>query len=263
MAEVARLEGVSVVRDGRPILEVESLVFDGAERWAVLGPNGSGKSTLLALLAGRLWPTTGAVHLLGEQVGRVDLRALRARLGIHAASLAKQLRPTLSVADAVVTGLDGALETWWSNYRPEDQRAAQRLLDELGVGHLAGSQVGLVSEGERARILLARVLIAEPDLLLLDEPAAGLDLGAREDLLERLGRRFLDPGQPGAVLVTHHLEELPSGLTHALLLREGRVAAAGPIDEVLVSERVSQAFGLPIEVLALGRGRFAARAQQR
>ena len=263
MPEIASLEGVRIIRDGRSILEIDELVIEEGQRWAVLGPNGSGKSTLLAILAGRLWPTQGIVHLLGEQVGRVDLRTLRARLGLHSATLSKQLRASLRVQDAVLTGTDGALETWWSEYADVDRRRAYELLVELGVGRLADAQIGLVSEGERARILLARVLIARPDLLLLDEPAAGLDLGAREDLLARLGTLFADPALPGAVLVTHHLEELPPGLTHAALLRDGRLLLAGSIAEVVATEPVSAAFDHPVEVTSLGGGRFAASATQR
>ena len=190
----------------------------------------------------------------------MDLRTLRGRLGLHSATLAKQLRPSLRVLDAVVTGTDGALETWWADYADEDLARADALLAELGVGALSDAQIGLVSEGERARILLARVLIAAPDLLLLDEPAAGLDLGAREDLLARLGGLFDQATLPGAVLVTHHLEELPPGLTHTALLRDGRIVAAGPIDEVVATEPVSAAFGIHVEVAGLGGGRFAARA---
>lgn len=260
MSDVARLEAVRIVRDGRTILSIDDFVFEAGQRWAVLGPNGSGKSTLLAILAGRCWPTQGSVWLLGEQVGRVDLRALRGRLGLHSATLAKQLRPSLRVHEAVVTGTDGALETWWADYAEHDVCRADELLEVLGVLGVRDSQIGLVSEGERARILLARVLIAQPDLLLLDEPAAGLDLTAREDLLVRLRTLFDDQSLPGAVLVTHHLEELPGGLTHAALLRNGRIVAAGPIDEVVATEPVSDAFGLHVEVTRLGVGRFAARA---
>jgi iron complex transport system ATP-binding protein len=258
----ASVDELEVRREGRSILAIEHLEIQAQERWALLGPNGSGKSTLLSVLAGRLWPTRGRVTLLGERVGAVDLRVLRARLGLMSASLAKQLRPGLLVREAVVTGVDGALETWWSEYDATAWERADQLLEQLGVRAIADAPVGVISEGERARVLLARVLIAEPELLCLDEPSSGLDLGAREDLLARLGDLF-DAGRPQpVVLVTHHLEELPVGLSHALLLREGRPVAQGPIDEVLTSELVSAAFDIDVDVTRHEDGRRSARARR-
>jgi len=260
-AVMAEVEGLRIVRDARTILSIDHLEIRAYERWALLGPNGSGKSTLLAVLSGRLWPTSGRITLLGERVGTVDLRVLRARLGLMSATLTRQLRAGLSVHDAVVTGVDGALEAWWRTYAPDEHHRADALLVQLGVGGLAAKPLGVISEGERARVLLARVLIADPALLCLDEPASGLDLGAREELLVRLGELFNAEHPAPALLVTHHLEELPSGLTHALLLRGGAPVASGPIEQVLRNEEVSTTFGISVEVARHSDGRFSGRAR--
>ena len=256
-AEVVRIEGLRVVHSGVVTLDVPDLVIREGERWALLGPNGSGKTTLLSVIAGRHWPTAGTVSLLGETLGRVDLRELRIRLGFHSAAVTHALRPRVSVHDIVVTGVDGALEPWWRTYEPGDHRRADELLELLGIASIAQRQVGVISEGERARVLLARVLIGAPELLCLDEPAAGLDLGAREDLLASLAGLMTNPSPAPVVLVTHHLEELPIGLTHALVLRGGSPFASGPIDEVITSTVISSAFGVDVEVLRHGDGRFA------
>ena len=259
-AEVVRIEGIRVVHNAITTLSIDELVVREGERWALLGPNGSGKTTLLSVIAGRQWPTSGTVTILGASLGRVDLRDLRIRLGFHSAAVTRALRPRVSVHDIVVTGVDGALEPWWRTYDPEDHRRADELLDLLGIGAISQRQVGVISEGERARVLLARVLIGAPELLCLDEPAAGLDLGAREDLLERLSRLMANPDPAPIVLVSHHLEELPVGLTHALVLVAGRTWAMGEIDEVVTSDVISSAFGVDVEVLRHGDGRFAVRA---
>ncbi len=263
MTIVAEVTDLRVVRDGRTILEVPRLAIEETQRWALLGPNGSGKTTLLNVLAGRLWPTSGDVWLLGEQLGHVDLRTLRGRLGLLSASVSKALRPSLSVHDCVVTGVDGALEPWWSTYSDEQHERADELLEEIGIGALAEKPLGVISEGERAQVLLARTLVAAPELLCLDEPAAGLDLGARERLLSRLSVLLRSPDRAPVLLVTHHLEELPDGLTHAAVLRRGSLLAAGPIHSVVTSTTISEAFEIPIEVSVHGDGRFSARGQSR
>ena len=263
MPAIASVADLTIVRDGRTILDVGHFEIGAHQRWALLGPNGSGKSTLLSVLAGRLWPTSGTVTLLGERVGAVDLRTLRPRLGLLSATLTRELRAGLLVRECVVTGIDGALETWWRDYPTEDYARAHVLLDSLGVGHLADKAIGVISEGERARVLLARVLIANPSLLCLDEPAAGLDLGAREELLARLSDLFASERAEPAILVTHHLEELPGSLTHAVLLRAGRIVALGEIADVLTSDAVSAAFGVAVDVTAHANGRFSARARSR
>jgi iron complex transport system ATP-binding protein len=260
MTTSATVEELRIVRDDRVILSVDELAIRPGERWALLGPNGSGKSTLLSVLSGRLWPTAGRVTLLGKQVGHVDLRVLRARLGLLSATLTRQLRPSLAVHEVVVTGIDGALEPWWRSYGDLERARALELLELLGVGSLADKALGVISEGERAKVLLARVLIAEPELLLLDEPAAGLDLGSREELLRTLAALFGPANAAPVVLVTHHLEELPAGISHALLLRAGRPVAMGPAAEVLTGEHVSAAFGIDVAVEHHVDGRFSARA---
>jgi len=251
---------VRIEREGRCILDVPAFEIKTGERWALLGPNGSGKSTLLSIISGRLWPTRGKVTLFGEQLGRVDLRTLRPRIGLMSATLTRELRAGLTAREAVVTGLDAALETWWRPYSDEEWARADAVMAELGISHLAQQALGVASEGERARILLARVLIASPELLCLDEPAAGLDLGAREELLGRLTAQFRTDTSTPAILVTHHLEELPVGLTHALLLRRGEVVALGELETVLTSEQVSAAFGIEVDVRHHHDGRISARA---
>lgn len=259
MTSLALLNDVTVVRDERTLLSVDSFEVTTGSRWVVLGPNGSGKTTLLSILSGRLWPTSGTVTLLGQQLGRVDLRELRKRLGFMSTALSKELRSSLLVHDVVVTGADGALEPWWGEYPLSDHDQADRLLSEVGAGLLIEKAFGVVSDGERARVLLARALMSIPNLLCLDEPAAGLDLGAREQLLERLTRVFAAPEPQGVVLVTHHLEEIPPGITHAALMREGQIISQGPIKNVLTSEAISATFEISIEMTGHPGGRFSAR----
>src|SRR5699024_8296249 len=217
------LRDVEFRRDGRYILDEIDWAVSAGERWVVLGPNGSGKSTLLAIAGLRLHPSSGHVRVVGEELGRCDVRRVRARIGLSSAALADQLRPGLNVEDLVMTGLRGDLETWWHDYTDADRALAHTTLDRIGAQHLAARTFGTLSSGERKRVQMARVLITEPELLLLDEPAAGLDLGAREDLVERLADLARDAAIAPIVLVTHHVEEIPRGFTHALLLREGRI----------------------------------------
>jgi iron complex transport system ATP-binding protein len=258
---VIRLEGVSVVRDGKAILDRISWQVSPGERWALLGPNGSGKTTLLAVVGSSLWPTSGVVELLGERLGRVDMRDLRRRIAVVSASVARQLRPGISALDVVLTGRTAALETWWHEYTEEDRMQAASLLDDAGFGGRAFAEraFGLLSEGERQQVLLARALMSRPELLLLDEPAAGLDLGARERLLARLSSLADDPAVPPLVFVTHHVEEIPPGITHAALLREGAMVASGPTGDVLTGRAVTAAFGVEVAVEHHG-GRYTARA---
>ena len=215
----------------------------------VLGPNGSGKTTLLRIASLWLHPTSGTVHVLGHELGRTDVRPLRARVGVASAALADQLRPELTVADVVVTGRTGALEPWWHQYDDDDRARATEALERLGAAHLAQRRFGTLSSGERQRVQLARTIAADPDLLLLDEPSAGLDLGAREDLVGRLGRLAADPAGAPTILVTHHVEEIPPAFTHALLLRAGRVVASGPIDDVLTADNLSTAFDIRVRLV--------------
>jgi iron complex transport system ATP-binding protein len=254
-----RLRGVAVVRDGRPILDGVDWEVWPHERWAVLGPNGSGKTTLLHVAGVRLLPTRGTVEVLGARYGRTDARALRTRVALVSQAMLRSLRPTLSAHDVVLTGRHAALEPWWHHYEPVEHARADALLADAGLGHLAAQEFGVLSEGERQQVLLARVLMGEPEVLLLDEPAAGLDLGARERLVTRIAALADAPGAAPLVLVTHHVEEIPPGMTHVALVRGGRIVRAGPARTVLNSAAVSACFGVSVTV-ERSRDRWTARA---
>jgi iron complex transport system ATP-binding protein len=254
------LGDVSFVRNGNVILRDVDWSVAARDRWVVIGPNGSGKTTLLAIAGARLHPSSGTVEVLGERLGASDWRAVRARVGFVSGSLVRSLRPTLPAGEVVVTGKNGALEPWWHRYSDDDRKRARELLDAAGVAYLDTRAFGVISEGERQQVLLARVLMGDPGLLLLDEPFAGLDLGARERLLTRLGTIAGDPTTPPLVLVTHHVEEIPPGTTHALVLGPGRVVAAGPVDDALTGENLGEAFGLAVDLTRDG-DRWSARAR--
>jgi iron complex transport system ATP-binding protein len=247
-APALRLRGVGVTRDGRDLLDGVDLAVAPGERWVVLGANGSGKTTLLRVASLALAPTRGTVDVLGARLGAADVRPLRARIGLASAAVADAVRPTLTAEELVVSARSGALEPWWHPARADDREVARGWLDRLDVGHLAGRTFGTLSSGERQRVLVARSLVSDPGLLLLDEPTAGLDLGARERLVTGLGRLAADPATPPMVFVTHHVEEIPAGATSLLLLREGRVLAAGPLGATLTADALSDAFGLRLQV---------------
>ena len=256
---VLQMTGVAVVRGGSTLLaDVDWTVRDG-ERWAVLGPNGAGKTTLMQVAAAALFPTRGTVHLLGERFGATDLGELRTRVGLSSAPLAERVPGREKALDVVVTAAYGVVGRWRERYDDADVARAQALLTRVGLAAFAERRFGTLSEGERKRVLLARALMTDPELMLLDEPAAGLDLGAREALLRLLTRLAHDETGPPSVLVTHHVEEVPIGTTHALLLARGRSLASGPVREVLTGPLLSRAFGLPLEVEQRA-GRFTARA---
>jgi iron complex transport system ATP-binding protein len=245
---VIELGDVGVRREGTTVLGgVDWSVYEG-ERWVILGPNGSGKTTLLTLASARLWPSSGTVEILGQRLGRVDVRTLRPRISLVSGSVTRQLRADLPARHVVVSGRYGALETWWNTYSDEDWAEADRLLDEAGFGDIGHRPFGVISEGERQHVLLARALMSRPELLLLDEPAAGLDLGARERLVSRLGVLAADPASPPTVLVTHHCEEIPRGFTHAGLVRQGKLVATGPLQDVVTSSLVSSCFDVEVTV---------------
>jgi iron complex transport system ATP-binding protein len=254
---VLRMDGVGVRRSGSMLLRAVNWAVELDERWVVLGPNGAGKTTLLRLASAELHPTVGVVHVLGERLGRVNVFELRTRVGISSAGLGMRVPDDEVVRDVVVSAGYGVLGRWREQYENTDTDRADDLLDALGVRALAGRRFGTLSEGERKRVMIARSLMTDPELLLLDEPAAGLDLGGREDLLDRLSTLAADPNAPTSVLVTHHVEEIPRGYSHALLLREGGVVAAGLIDDVLSDENLSATFGLPLGVRRR-RGRYSA-----
>ncbi len=258
------LRDVTVRRGVAALLDrVDWTVRDG-ERWAVLGSNGAGKTTLLQVAATLLAPTSGWVEVLGEQLGPAaaggaDVYELRPRIGFASPAIGERLPAGEIVRDAVVTAGYAVLGRGSEHYDPADDLRALRLLEQLGCGRVAERAYGTLSEGERKRVQIARALMTDPELLLLDEPAAGLDLGAREALLRRLTRVAASPDGPVLVMVSHHVEEIPPGITHVLLLRAGAVTAAGPITEVLTGEHLSRCYGLPLAVDALPGGRYAAR----
>ena len=254
---VLRMDGVGVRRSGSMLLREVNWAVELDERWVVLGPNGAGKTTLLRLASAELHPTVGVVHVLGERLGRVNVFELRTRVGISSAGLGLRVPDDEVVRDVVVSAGYGVLGRWREPYDEVDTGRADHLLETLGVRALAERTFGTLSEGERKRVMIARALMTDPELLLLDEPAAGLDLGGREDLLARLSELALDPNAPTTVLVTHHVEEIPRGYTHALLLREGAVVAAGLIDDVLSDDNLTATFGLPLGVRRR-RGRYTA-----
>ena len=254
---VLDLRGVSVIRAGRAIVDAVDWRVVAGERWVLIGPNGAGKSTVLSVASTRLWPSRGSVAVLGEELGRVDARVLRRRIGDAGAALAERLHPELTAADVVVSAATGALAPWWDTYDGADRDRAASLLDLMGVASLAERTFGTLSTGERQRVLLARTLMPDPDLLLLDEPAAGLDLGAREDLVARLEGLAALPRPTAIVLVTHHLEEVPRGFDRALLLSGGRVVASGPTADVIADAPLSAAYGIGLRVTRTN-GRYTA-----
>jgi len=256
--EVLRLVDVSFVRDGRTILAPLTWRVLPGQRWVVLGANGSGKTTLLKIASMYEHPSSGDVRVLGEQLGRTDVRVLRRRIGYMSPSLAVQLRPELRCLDIVLTAKYAALEPWWHRYDDVDETRALACLDRMGVAWLAERPLVTTSSGEQQRVLLARTLMNDPAVLLLDEPSARLDLGGREQLVLALAELTTDPDAPPLILVTHHLDEVPLGMTHVLMLRDGQVVVAGPIDRVLNSANLSECFGMPLTLERRDDGRFSA-----
>ena len=254
---VLALTGVSLVRDGRTILDRIDWRVAPGDRWIVLGPNGSGKTSLCRLAGLYLHPTNGDVDVLGERLGRTDVRELRTRLGMTSQALADMLRPGLQAIDLVMTGRNAALAPYWHRYDDADRERAAGLLARFGCARLATARYATLSAGERQRVLLARALMSDPPLLLLDEPAAGLDLAGREQLVAMLADVAADRATAAIVLVTHHVDEIPRGFTHVLMLAGGRVAARGPIADTLTAENLSRCFGLRL-ALARQDGRWMA-----
>jgi iron complex transport system ATP-binding protein len=259
--EVLKLRGVSVRRDTSLLLRNIDWTVHSDERWIVIGPNGAGKTTLLQVVSTLLFPTEGTVEVLGERLGEVDVFDLRPRIGLTSAALAERVPAGEKVIDLVLTASYAILGRWKEDYESADVTRAVELLDALGCAHLIRRRFGTLSEGERKRVQIARAMMPDPELLLLDEPAAGLDLGGREDLLRRLAYLALDPKAPMMVLVTHHVEEVPDGFTHAMLLRRGSVLAAGPIEQVFTARNLSRCFGVPLEI-ERRRSRWTAWAAQ-
>jgi iron complex transport system ATP-binding protein len=250
---------VQVVRGDNALLRGITWQLNAGERWVVLGANGAGKTTLLQVAAGSIRPTSGRVELLGEPLDDADLDDLLPRIGWASAALADRLPADERVLDVVLTASYATTRRGAERYDRIDEERARELLLQLGCRALVERRFGTLSEGERKRVQLARALMTDPELLLLDEPAAGLDLGGREALMRTLARLAADPGAPTMVLVSHHVEEVPAGFTHCLLLRDGAVVAAGPLAEVMTSAHLSACFGLPLRVYRHG-DRYTARA---
>ncbi|QIK71354.1 ABC transporter ATP-binding protein [Propioniciclava coleopterorum] len=261
MAPVVELADVSIVRGGATLLDQVNWVIDESDRWVIIGPNGAGKTTLLQIISAHMHPSSGMASILDEVLGAVDVFELRPRIGVTSAALAERIPRSESVGNVIVSAGYAVVGRWTEQYDATDFQRAGQLMHQLHIDRLGKRTFGTLSEGERKRVQIARALMTDPELLLLDEPAAGLDLAGRESLVETLGEIVADEYAPATVLVTHHLEEIPAGMTHALLLKGGRVVAAGPIDEVLTDDRLSETFDLPL-VVTQQDGRWSARARR-
>jgi iron complex transport system ATP-binding protein len=259
MPQVLSFSDVVVRRNARDIVDHLDWSVNDDERWVILGPNGAGKTTLLQLADTLMHPTAGVVTILGERLGRTDVFELRPRIGFASSAMAKRVPPEETVLDVVLTAAFSVLGRWNEDYEDIDERRALRVLAEWKLDHLADRRFGHLSDGEQKRVQIARAVMTDPELMLLDEPAASLDLGSREELLGLLAGYASAPDAPGIVMVTHHVEEIPSGFGHVLLLRSGAITAAGPIDEVLTAENLSETFGIPLQ-LDHRDGRYTARS---
>lgn len=259
MTPAIELRDVSLRRDGRDLLHRVDWTVGPDEHWVVLGANGSGKTSLVRIAALYEHPSTGIVEVLGERLGRTDVRDTRRRVSMVSAAMADLVRADLAAELVVMCAKHAALEPWWHQYEPEDAQRARDLLGDAGLSHTLGRPFGTLSSGERQRVLLARALMPRPELLLLDEPCAGLDLGGRETLVDRLSVLATRVPPLPMVLVTHHVEEIPPEFNHVLVLREGAVVALGPIDEVLDDQALSSAFGVAVVVDRHRDGRLSAR----
>lgn len=256
---VLEFHDVSVVRDGNAILDSITWSVGSDERWVILGPNGAGKTTLLQIAAAAVHPTKGTADVLQEALGKVDVFELRPMIGFASTAMARRIPRNESVLDAVLTAAYSVTGRWNEEYEEIDLRRANRVLKEWGLEGLAERRFGSLSDGEQKRVQIARSVMTDPELLLLDEPAASLDLGAREELVGLLGGYASSPSSPAIIMVTHHVEEIPPGFTHAMLLAHGKIVTAGPIADALTSESLTETFGIPIELTEHDQ-RYAARA---
>jgi len=259
MSSALEFTDVVVRRERRDIIDHVTWQVDDDQRWVILGPNGAGKTTLLQLADTLMHPTSGTVTVLGETLGRTDVFELRPRIGFASSAMAKRVPRDETVLNTVLTAAFSVLGRWNEGYEDIDERRALRVLADWRLDHLAERTFGTLSDGEQKRVQIARAVMTDPELLLLDEPTASLDLGSREELLALLSGYASSPTTPAMLMVTHHVEEIPVGFTHVLLMREGRIVAAGPITETLTADALSEAFGMPI-VLSSEDGRYAARA---
>jgi iron complex transport system ATP-binding protein len=259
MAAVVDLAGVSIVRNGSTLISDITWEVDEADRWVVIGPNGAGKTTLLQVISAQIHPSSGVAGVLGEVLGVVDVFELRPRIGLTSAALAERIPRGERVHDVVVSASYAVLGRWREQYDELDHERADELLGQLSIDGLADRTFGTLSEGERKRVQIARALMTDPELLLLDEPAAGLDLAGRETLVNTLGELAQDHYAPASVLVTHHVEEIPAGITHAMLLKDGKIVAAGPLRDTLTAENLTKTFDVDLS-LTEADGRWTARA---
>jgi iron complex transport system ATP-binding protein len=259
MASVLQLTDVSIVRDGTTILDKLSWTVDGTERWVILGPNGAGKTTLLQIAAALIHPSSGKAQLLDDKLGAVDVFELRPRIGFVSSAMSRRIPANETVFNVVMTAAYSVTGRWNEEYEEVDIARAHRVLDEWKLGDFTDRMFGGLSDGEQKRVLIARAVMTDPELLLLDEPAASLDLGSREELLQLLAGFATSPKAPAMIMVTHHVEEIPQGFTHALLLADGEIVAAGKLDDIVTAKKLSRTFGIPLE-LTVADGRYAARA---
>lgn len=254
---------VTLRRNGRLLVGPVTWSVELDERWVIIGPNGAGKTSLLRMAAAMEHPSSGTAYVLGERLGRVDMSELRSRVGLSSAALSQRVPDDETVRDLVVSAGYAVLGRWREQYDDMDYVQAVDMLESVGAEHLAERTFGTLSEGERKRVLIARSLMTDPELLLLDEPAAGLDLGGREELVARMSDLAADPDAPALVLVTHHVEEIPPGFSHCLILSEGHVVASGLLTDVLTAENLSTAFGQSIALDYIDGRYFARRTRSR
>jgi iron complex transport system ATP-binding protein len=259
MAAVVELAGVSIVRNGSTLINNIYWEIDESDRWVVIGPNGAGKTTLLQVISAQIHPSSGVAGLLGEVLGTVDVFELRPRIGLTSAALAERIPRGERVHDVVVSASYAVVGRWREEYDELDHERASELLAQLRIDRLANRTFGTLSEGERKRVQIARALMTDPELLLLDEPAAGLDLAGRESLVTTLGELAQDQYAPASVLVTHHVEEIPKGITHAMLLKAGEIVAAGPLRDTLTADNLTKTFEVELSLVEAD-GRWTARA---
>ena len=259
MSRVLEFSDVSIVRDGKAILDQVNWTVNGDERWVVLGPNGAGKTTLLQIAAALVHPSKGKARLLDQTMGAVDIFDLRPRIGFVSSAMTRRIPPEETVLNVVMTAAYSVTGRWNEEYEDIDVKRARRVLDEWKLGTFVDRTFGKLSDGEQKRVLIARAVMTDPELLLLDEPAASLDLGSREELLALLSGFAQSRNAPAMIMVTHHVEEIPQGFTHALLLANGKVVAQGSLDDVVTAKQLTKTIGIPLE-LTRSQGRFAARA---
>lgn len=255
---VLDLRDVTLVRDGRALLQPVTWQVEVDERWIIIGPNGAGKTSLLTIAGARQYPSSGTARIAGEMLGKTDVRELRTAVGMSSAAVAHHVPEDERVLDLVISAGYDVMGRWREVYENADEVRAMEILEQMGALHLGDQPWGTLSEGERKRVMIARALMTDPELLLLDEPGAGLDLGGREDLVTLLGDLAADPDAPAMVMVTHHVEEIPPGFTHGMILDEGEVVAQGLLEDVMTSENLTRAYHQPI-TLAVDDGRYFAR----